>query len=72
MATFRILYFSEGLLENSDVLQAGNAVEAVRHASSRWPHLKAEVWLKNARVAVVRPSAIGVYHAVRRSEVPAP
>jgi len=58
MAVFRIFYFSEGLLQDSELLEWADLIEAVRHASRHLPHLRAEIWSGENRIAVIRPSAV--------------
>jgi hypothetical protein len=65
MVAFRILYFWDGLLEDIELLETTDLIAAVRHASHRSSHHRAEVWSGNERLAVVRPSA------VIRHEIPA-
>jgi hypothetical protein len=51
----RILYFNGGILEDSDERAPDDLVEAARRASSRYPHLTAEIWREGRKAAVVRP-----------------
>jgi len=58
MRAYRILFFWEGLLQDSEILESVDLIEAVRHASHRFPHLRAEIWSGEDRLAVIRPSAV--------------
>ena len=58
MPIFGIFYFSEGLLQDSELVEAPDAVEAVAHASRQWPQLRAEIWSGDKRVAVIGPSPV--------------
>jgi hypothetical protein len=55
MSDCRILYFLGGILEAADELTSADLVSAARTASSKHPHLTAEIWLDGRKVAVVRP-----------------
>ena len=50
-----ILYFRGGILEDREHLASEDLVEAARVASSRHPHLTAEIWWEGKKAAVVRP-----------------
>ena len=63
MAEYRIFYFWEGVLQDSELLDSPDLIEAVRHASRQSPHLRAEIWSGGERLAVVRPSRI-ITHVV--------
>jgi hypothetical protein len=56
MPTLRILYLSESVLEDAELCETADVVDAVKHASSRSPNLTAEVWSEAGKAAVVRPS----------------
>ena len=56
MATHRILYLSDSVLEDAELCETDNVVEAVKRASACSPDLAAEVWTDQGKVAVVRPS----------------
>lgn len=58
MAEYRIFYFWEGVLQDSELLDSPDLIEAVRHASRHSPHLRAEIWSRQERLAVIRPSAV--------------
>ena len=51
----RILYFRGGILEDSENFASEDLLEAASAASSRHPHLTAEVWHAGRKVAVVGP-----------------
>jgi len=55
MSRTRILYFRGGILETTDEVPFDDLVEAARAASSKHPHLTAEIWRDGRKVAVVRP-----------------
>jgi hypothetical protein len=55
MPDCRILYFRGGILEAADELESPDLVSAAKAASSKHPHLTAEIWLGGRKVAVVRP-----------------
>ena len=55
MPDCRILYFRGGILEATDELASVDLVTAAKTASSRHPHLTAEIWLDGRKAAVVRP-----------------
>jgi hypothetical protein len=56
MPMFRIFYFREGLLEDSEEGVSDDLVTLAKAASSKHPHLTAEIWWGGRKAAVVRPS----------------
>ena len=68
MDGLRILYFSDSLLYDSELLPTENVVEAAKHASSRSPHLTAEIWSGARKLAVIRPSSIMHGHSFHRAQ----
>lgn len=56
MSDCRILYFRGGILEETDEVAFNGLVDAARAASSKHPHLTAEIWLGGRKAAIVRPS----------------
>lgn len=56
MSNCRILYFRGGILEASEDAPSADLVEAAQTASSRHPHLTAEIWREGKKVGIVRPS----------------
>ena len=55
MLTYRIIYIGDGLTPEGQDIAAGDLVAAAQIASSRHPHLTAEIWIENRKVAVIRP-----------------
>lgn len=55
MSQCRILYFRGGILEATEELTSVDIVSAAKAASSKHPHLSAEIWIDDRKVAVVRP-----------------
>lgn len=55
MKTFRILYFRESVFRRSEELRVSDVLEAVDKVSKKPPHLRAEVWSGNVRVAELGP-----------------
>jgi len=53
--SYRILYFRGGILEADTEVSTPDLVEAARQASSQHPHLTAEIWRENRKVAICRP-----------------
>lgn len=64
MSGFHIFYFRGGLLEATDDVASQDLVEVARVASSKYPHLTAEIWLDGKKAAVVRPCQ--EHHSTRR------
>ena len=56
MTNCRILYFEGGVLQATDEMPFVDLVDAARAASSKHPHLTAEIWLDGRKAAIVRPS----------------
>jgi hypothetical protein len=57
MSTYRIFYLGGGgLLDDTEEVVTQDLVTAARAASSKHPHLTAEIWSEDRKVAVVRPS----------------
>ena len=56
MTGYRILYFRGGILEATDEVASVDVIAAAQTASSKHPHLTAEIWLEGRKVAVVRPT----------------
>ncbi len=56
MERFRILYFRESVLEHDEEVRVRDALEAIEQASSKPPHLRAEVWSERGRVAEIATS----------------
>ena len=52
----RILYFQGGILEATEELASADLIDAAKAASSRHPHMTAEIWLDGTKAAIVRPS----------------
>lgn len=65
MSAYRILFFWEGLLQDSELLESADLIEVVRYASHRSPHLRAEIWSGEDRLAVIRPSTV-MTHVIAR------
>lgn len=59
MSDFHIFYFRGGLLEATDDIASQDLVEAARVASSKYPHLTAEIWVdgKKGRGRTALPRA---------------
>lgn len=53
----RIFYFRGGILEAAEDFAAGDLIKATRTASSKHPHLTAEVWQGSKKAVVIRPSS---------------
>lgn len=56
MATHRILYLAESVLEDAELYETESIVEAVKRAPAGPADLTAEVWSDEGKAAVVRPS----------------
>ena len=54
--SYRILYFRGGILEDTAEAETSDVVEAAKIASAQNPHLTAEIWQQDRKVAVCRPS----------------
>jgi hypothetical protein len=60
MSTYRIFYLRGGvLLDETEEVTSVDLIAAMQQASSKHPHLTAEVWSDDRKVAVVRPSPTG-------------
>ena len=58
MSTYRIFYLAGGgLLNDTEEVVSDDLVTATQTASSKHPHLTAEIWSESRRVAVIRPSS---------------
>jgi hypothetical protein len=68
MDNWRILYFHGGILEATDELACADLVDAAKAASSSHPHLTAEIWRDDRKVAIVRPSWNHRESLVRQAE----
>lgn len=55
MSQCQILYFRGGILEDTDELSSVDILAAAKTASSKHPHLTAEIWLDRRKAAVLRP-----------------
>jgi len=53
--SYRIFYFQGGILEDSAEVTTSDIVEAAKLASSQHPHLTAEIWRGDKKVAICRP-----------------
>ena len=53
--SFRIFYFRGPVLESTEEVETDDLVEAAGAASAKHPHLTAEVWRDDRKVAVCRP-----------------
>jgi|tagenome__1003787_1003787.scaffolds.fasta_scaffold16917965_2 hypothetical protein len=59
MSTYRIFYLGGGgLLDDAEEVVSEDLVTAAKAASSKHPHLTAEIWSGDRKVAIVRPSAL--------------
>lgn len=56
METFRILYFRDSVLEETETVDACDVLEAIERATGRLPELRAEIWSTKGKVGVVGPS----------------
>lgn len=54
--SYRILYFRGGILEDVTEAATVDLVEAAKTASAQHPHLTAEIWSEDRKVAICRPS----------------
>ena len=52
---FRIFYFRGPVLEHTAEAETDDIIDAARLASSKHPHLTAEIWQDARKVAVCRP-----------------
>lgn len=55
MFTYRIVYLGDGLTQEEREVASDDLLAVTQMASSRYPHLTAEIWLEDRQVAVVRP-----------------
>lgn len=55
MSTYRILYFRSSVLEDWEVLDTDDLMQALQTASARAPDLTVELWSERKKVAVFRP-----------------
>lgn len=56
MELFRILYFKDSVLQEAHEVRVRDVLDAIEHASAKPPHIRAEVWTEDRRVAEVGTS----------------
>ena len=56
LMAYRILYFRGGILEDTSELSTSDLVEVAKVASATHPHLTAEIWRGDRKVAICGPS----------------
>jgi hypothetical protein len=54
--SYRIFYFPGPILEETAEVATDDLVEAAQTASSKHPHLTAEIWRGDQKVAICRPA----------------
>lgn len=54
--SYRIIYFRGPVLEKAEEVSTKDLVEATQIASSKHPHLTAEIWRGDKKVAICRPT----------------
>lgn len=55
MISYRLLYFRSSVLEDWELLEADNLMDALQAASARAPDLTVELWSNRKKVAIFRP-----------------
>jgi hypothetical protein len=55
MIEYRLLYFRSSVLEDWELLESDDLMQALQTASARAPELRVELWAERKRVAVFRP-----------------
>jgi hypothetical protein len=58
MKAFRILYFSESVLEQTEEVRVRDVLEAIEAAAGKPRHQRVEVWSDGRRVAEIGPSPL--------------
>jgi hypothetical protein len=53
--SYRILYFRGAVLEEAAEVVTSDLVEVAKIASAQNPHMTAEIWLRDRKVAICRP-----------------